>query len=226
MSAGQENLSVGDSAYLAIRTDIIFGRLAPGERLKLEPLKERYHVSITTLREILNRLTSEGLVVAEGQKGFAVAPVSDEELMELAELRILLESHALEQSFQDGDVEWEAGVIAAHHKLAVTEQRMIAGDFSVRATWKRYDWEFHQAMISACGSKTLMSAHSNVFDKYLRYQLLTLTFRGEPAAADHRDLREAAVARDTKRAQAILRRHIMAGVTHSQQARKGVAAAK
>ncbi|MGO7668283.1 GntR family transcriptional regulator, partial [Rhizobium ruizarguesonis] len=59
-----------------MRADIIFGRLAPGQKLKLESLKEYYETSISTLREVLNRLSSEGLVVAEGQKGFEVSPVS------------------------------------------------------------------------------------------------------------------------------------------------------
>ena len=128
MSVVSSRLSVGDAGYQALRRDIIFGRLAPGERLRLEPLKKRYDVSVTTLREVLNRLVSEGFVVAEGQRGFEVAPVSDANLQELAELRILLESHALAESFRAGDVDWEATLIAAHHRLKIMEGRMLAGD--------------------------------------------------------------------------------------------------
>ena len=69
-------------------------------------------------REILNRLASEGLVLAEGQSGFEVSPVSIANLKEIAALRMLLEGHALEQSFAAGDIEWEGRVVAAHHKLA------------------------------------------------------------------------------------------------------------
>ena len=68
-----ENDSVSDKAYGRIRTDIIFGKLAPGEKLKLDGLREDYGASVSTLRELLNRLASEGLVVAEGQRGFEVA---------------------------------------------------------------------------------------------------------------------------------------------------------
>ena len=57
-----------------------------------------YGVGIGTLREILSRLAAEGLVIAEGQRGFEVPPVTAQNLRELAELRLLLESHALEQS--------------------------------------------------------------------------------------------------------------------------------
>src|SRR6476620_4852673 len=83
--------AVGDDGYRRIRSDVVFGRLRPSQKLRLEGLKESYGVSVSTLREILNRLTAEGLVVAEGRRGFEVAPVSSENLKELAALRLLLE---------------------------------------------------------------------------------------------------------------------------------------
>ena len=80
-------MSAGDSGYRRIRSDIIFGILTPSGRLKLNSMKEDYGVSVSTLREILNRLASEGFVVAEGQRGFEVAPVSIQNLQELAQLK-------------------------------------------------------------------------------------------------------------------------------------------
>jgi len=207
--------SIAEDAYRIIRGDIIFGRLPPGEKLKLERLKARYGVSVSTLREILTRLASEGLVAAEGQRGFEVAPISPENLQEISALRKLLECHALELSFAAGDVDWEGQVVAAHHKLSQMEQRMIAGDESVKEQWKRYDWEFHQALIMACGSSELMAAHAAMFDKYLRYQMLSLTFRGDIAAREHKALRDAALKRDARSATQILRAHIDGGVAHS-----------
>jgi GntR family carbon starvation induced transcriptional regulator len=109
--------TVGDDCYRRIRSDLVLGLLRPGQKLKLEGLKENYGVSVSTLREILNRLAAEGLVVAEGQRGFEVAPVSTENLRELAELRLLLESHAMHRSFEKADVEWEGRVVSAHHTL-------------------------------------------------------------------------------------------------------------
>src|SRR5438552_4150391 len=123
--------TIGENAYRRIRKDILFGRLKPGQKLKLEKLKSSYGVSVSTLREILNRLSSERLVVAEGQKGFEVSPVSITGLKEIAALRQLLECHALEQSFKAGDVEWEGAVVAAHHRLAQMERRMAKGDLAV-----------------------------------------------------------------------------------------------
>jgi DNA-binding GntR family transcriptional regulator len=207
--------TVGESAYRKIRADIVFGRLQPGKKLKLDQLKADYGASVSTLREILNRLHSERLVVAEGQKGFGVAPVSIANLREIAALRQLLECRALEQSFQAGDMEWEGRVVAAHHRLARMEERMAQGDRSHAEEWKRYDWQFHQALISACGSKMLIDNHAAVFDKYLRYQMIALSYRGEIAAGEHASLLECAMQRDSARACVVLTRHVAGGVDHA-----------
>jgi DNA-binding GntR family transcriptional regulator len=210
-----QGASVGERAYRRIRADIVFGRLPPGRRLKLDSLKSEYGPSVSTLREILNRLSSERLVIAEGQKGFEVAPVSAKNLREIAALRQMLEGHALEQSFRSGNMEWEGRVVAAHHRLARMEQRMAEGDRSCTEQWKQYDWQFHQALISACGSKMLVEIHAAVFDKYLRYQMLALSYRGDIAAREHALLLECAMSRDAARARDVLSRHVSGGVDHA-----------
>lgn len=207
--------SLAQSTYDRLRQDIIFGVLAPGLRLRLEDLRDSYGVSVPTLREVLNRLASDRLVVAEDQRGFAVAPISDENLRDLADLRQLIELHALERSFRAGDVAWESRVVAAHHKLSRIEQRLIAGEPADRMEWKRYDSGFHHALIMGCASAELLAVHQSVFDRYLRYQMVYLTFRGTIAAAEHQALLEAALARDVARAQDVLVRHIDGGVAHA-----------
>jgi len=200
--------TIGEKTYRRIRSDIIFGRLAPGQKLRLERLSAQYETSIATLRELLSRLLVEGLIVAEGQRGFEVMPVSADRWHEIAAMRELLECHALRQSIESGDVEWEGRVVAAHHKLATLEKQLLAGDRSQTEAWKRYDWEFHHALISCCGSKALLDAHSAIFDKYLRYQIIAVVFRGEAAAREHRELLKAALKRDADAATAVLVKHI------------------
>ncbi|MCU4179344.1 GntR family transcriptional regulator [Bosea sp. BH3] len=208
LKATPPSASVGEMAYRRIRSDIIFGKLAPGQKLKLELLREAYETSVSTLRELLNRLASEGLVEAEGQKGFMVAPVSPENLREIAAMRLLLEGHALAQSFEAGDMEWEGRVVAAHHKLAQMERRMLDQDRADPELWKRYDWEFHHALISACGSRVLLETHAAIYDKYLRYQMVAVVFRGEIAAREHQILLDCALNRDMARAEQVLAAHI------------------
>jgi DNA-binding GntR family transcriptional regulator len=208
------SLTAGETVYERLRSDIVFGRLPPGQRLRLEGLRQTYAVGIGTLREILSRLSAEGLVLAEGQRGFEVPPLSRGELRELAALRLLLERHALAESFAAGDVEWEGRVVAAHHKLEVVEGRMIAGRRDEAPAWKRYDSEFHQALISACGSRTLMQAHAGSFDRYLRYLMVAACFRGAMAADEHRRLRDRALERDAEGAARVLEEHIGGCVDH------------
>jgi GntR family transcriptional regulator, carbon starvation induced regulator len=204
-------MSAGDSGYQRIRSDIIFGVLTPSGRLKLDSMKEEYGVSVSTLREILNRLASEGFVVAEAQRGFEVAPVSIQNLRELAQLRIVLEHHAMTESFRSGDMEWEGRVVSAHHKLAATERAILsAGDDPELR--KRYDGEFHQALISSCGSRELMRTHAVVFDKYFRY---ALQYRGSATVEQHRALLECALKRDAQAAKSILTDHINGCVSHA-----------
>ena len=149
--------TVRSSTYEKIKRDIIFGELAPASKLKLDGLKARYSASLSTLRETLNRLSSEGFVAAEEQRGFFVTPISRDDLTEIADLRVLLECHALKESIENGDTDWEGNLVSAHHKLHRMEQRMLSGDESQKEQWKRYDWEFHLAMIEACNSKNLLS---------------------------------------------------------------------
>lgn len=208
-------MTVGSTTYDRIKRDIIAGALAPGAKLKLDALRKRYETSVSTLREILNRLASEGFVDAAEQRGFFVSPVSKDDLIEVANLRILLECSALETSIASGDTDWEGNLVAAHHKLQMIEQKMLAGDTSQKELWKRYDWEFHQALVSACNSQNLLSLHATIYDKYLRYQMLVLTFRGEMAAQEHHAMLEAALARDVKTARKVLERHVLKGLEHT-----------
>lgn len=213
-------VSLSQSTHAAIRQDIIFGVLTPGQRLKLDDLQAHYGASVPTLREVLNRLTSESLVVAVDQRGFAVAPISVANLQELAGLRKLIEFHALELSFRHGDIDWESEVVAAHYRLSRVETRLIAGETADRMEWKRCDFGFHQTLIGACRSAELLSLHRAVFDKYLRYQMIFLTFRGQIAADEHRALKDAALARDFPAARAVLERHIDGGVEHALRAQQ------
>ncbi|MEO8240904.1 MAG: GntR family transcriptional regulator [bacterium] len=208
--AGRE--TVGAGTYQRLRNDIIMGRLKPGDRLRLEQLKEDYAAGASTLREALSRLATDGFVVAEGQRGFQVAPISAAGLHEIAALRLLIEEHALARSFASATLDWEAQVIAAHHRLDSHEERLEAGDSSGITAWRQSDWRFHQALISACGSKVLMQTHAEVFDKYLRYQMIALAFRPAASRPEHQALKAAALSRDTAQAISLLRHHIRAGV--------------
>lgn len=211
---GHDGETVGDVAYRRIRSDIVHGRIKPLRKLKLEVLKEEYAVGISTLREILSKLTMEELVTAEGQRGFEVAPISERGLRDIADLRILLETHALRRSLAAGDLEWRGNVVAAHYKLAAVEKDLMAGGASAVEKWVRYDWGFHHATISACNAPALMQTHSSVFDRYMRYHMLVLSFRGRIAAEEHERMRDLVLAGEADAAVDLLVFHVQSGVEH------------
>ncbi|MDS7594372.1 GntR family transcriptional regulator [Agrobacterium tumefaciens] len=206
--------SVTDAVFRRLRQDIILGILPPGSKIKLEKARERYSISISSLREILCRLSAENLVLAEGQRGFEVSPVSRQELTELADLRIVLECHAIGLSFAAGDLEWEGSIVAAHHRLAAVERRLLAGDVARTIDWVQCDWEFHKAIVAASNSTTLLQNLSSVFDRFLRYHMLAGSFRGNAVVDDHKLLFERALARDADGAKQIIKGHIQKGVDH------------
>ena len=69
-----------DYVYGQLRADIIDGKLAPESKLKIEHLRTEYSVGATPLREALSRLSSDGFVITEGQRGFRVSPISPDDL--------------------------------------------------------------------------------------------------------------------------------------------------
>ena len=197
-----------------LRQDIILGTLAPASKLKLEALSKAYGVSVNTLRETLSRLSAEGLVVAEGQKGFAVLPVSMEDLREITEMRQLLECQALRLSIANADLDWEARVIGAYHKLSRAEGRVEADPEGAGAEWELYNQEFHEALISNCRSRWLLLYRRSMYDHSLRYRLLSLrtkVFPRSQSALEHRQILDAAIARDADTATRVLTAHILKG---------------
>ena len=100
-----------------------------------------------------------------------------------------------------------------------TSSRPPSGSWSPESgeadQWKRYDGEFHQALISNCGSRQLMEAHALVFDKYFRYLMVAFKYRHEEPAAQHKALLDCALARDAATAKTILAAHVNNCVEHA-----------
>jgi GntR family carbon starvation induced transcriptional regulator len=203
-----------EAIYARIRSDILLGVLKPGDKLRLDGLKDRYDASVNTLRESLSRLVSEGLVANEGQRGFAVVPASLDDLRDVTETRRLLECHAAKLSIERADLDWESRVVAAYHKLSKIEAVVDDDPKRHGPLLERYNREFHGALISACGSRWLLTFHAVTYDQSLRYRMLAFQVRDFPRAQsrrEHRDILDAALARDAKRLLPVLGQHITKG---------------
>ena len=192
-----------------LREEIVSCRLKPGEALKFEPLRGRFGASFTTLREALTSLVADGLVVAEGQRGFHVAPATLDDLLDLTNARVLIEVSVLRQSIAKGDDEWEIRVMSALHRLNKIEQRSTvspADDLKWRSTHK----EFHDALVCACGSPTLLSMRNSLFDRSERYRSLSAAYRPvrRDKSGEHRAIMLASVSRNSDEAVALIEAHI------------------
>lgn len=197
-----------ESAYRALRRDIIEGHLAPGEKLRVEHLKDDYGVGAGTLREALSLLIADALVVAQGQRGFRVAPVSLEDFEDITRNRVMLECEALRQSIAIGDDAWEGDLLAAFHRLSKAEEKLIGSD--EREEWEERNRIFHEVLIAACPSRWLKYFLSILYHQAERYRRLSLYLQPIPRNihTEHEALLQAAMARDADKATAILAEHI------------------
>lgn len=197
-----------ESAYRALRRDIIEGRLAPGEKLRVEHLKDNYGVGAGTLREALSLLISDALVVSQGQRGFRVAPVSLEDFEDITQTRVMLECDALRQSIAMGDDAWEASLLAAFHRLAKAEEKRIGSED--REEWEERNRIFHEVLIAACPSRWLKHFLSILYQQAERYRRMSLYLQPIPRDihVEHEALLHAAMNRDADKAADILSEHI------------------
>ncbi|NLF54731.1 MAG: FCD domain-containing protein [Thauera phenolivorans] len=210
-SAPYEPKTLVEAAYKRLRRDIIEGVHPPGEKLRVEHLKDQYEVGAGTLREALQLLVTDALVVAQGQRGFRVAPISIADFEDITRTRVLLETEALRQSLARGDDAWEAALVASFHRLSRAEQKLSEGDLDTTEEWERRNRAFHETLIAACPSRWIRHFQNILYQQSERYRRLSL-FR-QPVArdvhAEHQALFEAALARDVTRATSILSEHIL-----------------
>ena len=192
-----------------MRNELVTGRLQPGEVLKFDTLRLSYGASFTTLREALTCLAAEGLVVAEEQRGFKVAPVTLADLIDLTRARILIEVDLIRRSIENGDDDWEIAVISSIHRLGIIEGRAVE-DYADNPDWKLAHREFHESLVAACGSPTLLGIRQSLFERAERYRNISARFRPRPRdkAGEHRALMKAAVGRDADRACELIAKHI------------------
>ncbi len=191
-----------------IRGDILSGRRGPGAKIRLEDLKSEFGVSWSPIREALSRLAAEGLVLAEEQRGYRVAPASQADLTEVLKLRVLLETMALRAAIEKGDDAWEAEVLAAHHRLGKLEDRR--GDAPDTERWESWHRTFHEALIRACESPILLQFCRLLHDMNDRYRRVFLSAHAfdRDVAGEHRAIVDATLARDADRAGRLLQAHI------------------
>jgi DNA-binding GntR family transcriptional regulator len=203
------SVTLADQAERRLREDILAGALGAASRLRLDELRDRYEVGASPLREALSRLVGEGLVEVEGNKGFRVAPLSAADLEDIAWMRAAIEGQAVREAIGRGDAAWEAGIIAALHRLTRATETTSTDRASLDA-WNAEHDAFHAALIAACGSKRALAAQRRLAEEHARYRVALMghNIPRDLIIGEHGRLAEVVLARDADAAQHMLTRHM------------------
>ena len=202
--------SLTQEVYNRLRADLMACRLAPGQKLKINELSARLVAGTSAVREALSRLTSEGFVVLEPQRGFRVMPLSPEELCDLTNTRCEIEGLCIRNSISHGDIEWETNLIAALHRLSRTPVSAEGDPQRCSDAYMAAHAAFHEAVVAACTSRWLLNLRQLLFAQTERYRWLSkpLAKVDRDVNAEHSNIAAAALARDPERAVTLMNDHL------------------
>ena len=197
------------TTYEHLRNRLISGEFEPGQRLKYQDLRCDYDISVSTIRELLFRLSTVGLVDFIEQRGFRVPKQSDALLHDLTQTRILLEGEGACLSIRHGGVGWEARLNAAHHELKHIEKRINSSSNhsnELITLWSSAELRFHRTLIEECRSEVMQQLHLQVYYRF-RQQMIScdkdFTYVAENVD-QHQGILEAVLTHD----EALVRQHI------------------
>lgn len=197
-----------------LKQDILSGYFQPGEKLVMARLKQHYQVGVSPLREALSRLLVEQLVEVENQRGFRTCPVTLEEMQDIYETRAHIEALCVGLAMDKGDDDWEAGIVAAAHRMKK------AGSLEHKSHSEIQDWElrhheFHTAIVSGCASPSLLQVRRSLYERASRYRNLRLNSdMAEPALffannREHEALVETVLGGERANAEELIHQHIL-----------------
>jgi DNA-binding GntR family transcriptional regulator len=211
--------SLTEGAYIRLRNDLLACKIRPGEKIKINEVALRLGINLAAIREALSRLTADGLVIAESQRGFTAAPVSLKDLRDLTQARISIETLCLRSAMALGGIEWETQIVASFHRMIRTPEYDQASDGEIISeTWARAHAEFHFALVAACDNDWLIRLRNLLYDQSERYRRLSIPMRKgddekyldhqSAQERDHKSLMEAALSRDVTTMEAVIANHM------------------
>ncbi len=179
----------------------------------MKNLKQRYQVGIGPLREALSQLVVEKLVVVEDQRGYRVHPISRAEMQDLYQTRSYIEALCIVQAIEQGDVDWEAEILAAMHRMTKAKYLINEG-LAGQLQWEVKHQAFHATIASGCNSPSLLQIRQSLYERTARYRLMWLrenmvsAHYFEEVHQEHEQLCQYVLNRDAKAAEALMFTHL------------------
>jgi len=187
------NETRASTAYYKIKEDILIGKLQPGHKLRLETLKADYVVGNSPLREALNRLLSNGMVVRRENKGFSVSKVSIHEFKDIIKNRCWFEEIALRESIKNANDNYDEEILLAVHRLSKADTNDIS-------SYEKLRRDFHTSILSACNSNLLLLHCQQLYEQTLRYQNLLPSDDHETEVENYKKILDSILSRNEKEA--------------------------
>jgi DNA-binding GntR family transcriptional regulator len=216
MDTASDPKSQAERAYERLRSEILYGELMPGERLRAAELQDRFRLGLTPIREALMRLSTEGLVSAETHRGSRVSEATRESLADLMATRRDIERLCLVRAIAHGDAAWEAEIVASLHMLSRAPLPSPDDERGTDTHWETQHRRFHTALVAACGSDWLLRFWNVLTDHSERFRKMRAIRHREARAevrdfiAEHSALANAVLARDSERAMRLMDQHLLA----------------
>lgn len=200
-----EAQSLPELAYRRIRASILSARLPPGSELRQEHLAKEFGISRVPVREAMNRLHAEGLIVLRPRRGFAVPSLTPDEIVEICDLNTLLEEHAAIVATRERT---DADVVEVEQILEHMEA-LTLDDPDDLSTWQELAHRFHERLFASARRRRLQEMVSNLRDAVEPYMRLETDLVEHIAQSnlDHRQILDAFRAKDTHAAGRLSREH-------------------
>ncbi len=185
-----------------VRDSIMDGSLDEGEPIRQDDVARMFNVSKIPVREALKRLEAEGLVAFQRNRGAIVTSLSEPEIVEIFEVRAILEANAIRLSIP--------GMTEKTFARAQACCDMFAMETDI-SRWAELNWQFHSCLYEDAKRPYLLNMIRSVNDRierYLRVQL-SLSKGQETADREHRQILELCRKRDAEAAAKLVQDHIM-----------------
>ena len=206
LASGDSRLPLPEIIYKQLRVNILDGTLKPGAVLRQEEIAKLFNVSRVPVREAMGRLETDGLIVLRPRRGYAVTELQQDEIVEIFELRMVIEEHAATiaaRARTQDDID-------AVERLLLQMEALAARSADYDNQWASLNRDFHSRLVHASRRKRLANIADTLRDTVEAYVRMEMRLTGDVSQAlrEHREIFEAFKAGDAHGLAMLSRSHV------------------